>query len=179
MQISSTAYVAYGSRLCENSARYNRTRNFEACGHAQGKKRRNSSSARRYDQIRFRFHTAWVRSGSADHLAGRLAHGRCTSVSGRAAALLLVDGLTHPWFAVTARRAPIPCAGTSGEHCHATGRGVTQGTTKVRRIDREASLAFRRPPADRAELDGAACSAAGTKHVEPGVPAGRPARRVG
>jgi len=25
------------SRLCENSARYNRTRNFEACGHAQSK----------------------------------------------------------------------------------------------------------------------------------------------
>jgi hypothetical protein len=26
------------SRLCENSARYNRTRNFEACGNAQSKK---------------------------------------------------------------------------------------------------------------------------------------------
>ena len=25
-------------RLCENSTRYKRTRNFEACGHAQGKK---------------------------------------------------------------------------------------------------------------------------------------------
>jgi hypothetical protein len=25
-------------RLCENSARYNRTQNFEACGHAQSKK---------------------------------------------------------------------------------------------------------------------------------------------
>jgi hypothetical protein len=30
--------VSYGPRLCENSARYNRTRNFEACGHAQSKK---------------------------------------------------------------------------------------------------------------------------------------------
>jgi hypothetical protein len=24
--------------MCENSTRYNRTRNFEACGHAQSKK---------------------------------------------------------------------------------------------------------------------------------------------
>jgi hypothetical protein len=31
------ALVGNGPRLCENSARYNRTRNFEACGHAQSK----------------------------------------------------------------------------------------------------------------------------------------------
>src|SRR5271169_3408309 len=30
--------VAYWPRPCENSTRYNRTRNFEACGHAQSKK---------------------------------------------------------------------------------------------------------------------------------------------
>jgi hypothetical protein len=29
---------AVGPRPCENSTRYNRTRNFEACGHAQSKK---------------------------------------------------------------------------------------------------------------------------------------------
>jgi hypothetical protein len=29
----------------------------------RAKKRKNSSSARRYDQIRFRFHTAWNHSG--------------------------------------------------------------------------------------------------------------------
>jgi len=28
----------FGPRPCENSTRYNRTRNFEACGHAQSKK---------------------------------------------------------------------------------------------------------------------------------------------
>jgi hypothetical protein len=28
----------------------------------RAKKRKNSSSARRYDQIRFRFHTAWVKT---------------------------------------------------------------------------------------------------------------------
>ena len=55
------------SRLCENSARYNRTRNFEACGHAQSKalrakKRKNSSSARCHDKNRFRFHTPWCMS---------------------------------------------------------------------------------------------------------------------
>ena len=49
-----------GSRLCENSTRYNHTRNFEPCGHAQSEKRKNSSLARHYDQIRFRFYTAWV-----------------------------------------------------------------------------------------------------------------------
>jgi hypothetical protein len=43
--------------LCENSTRYKRTLNFEACGRAQSKKRKNSSSARHYDQIRFRFRT--------------------------------------------------------------------------------------------------------------------------
>src|SRR6516225_638680 len=32
------ALVGSGPRLCENSARYDRTRNFEACGHAQSKK---------------------------------------------------------------------------------------------------------------------------------------------
>jgi hypothetical protein len=30
--------VACWPRPCENSTRYNRTRNFEACGHAQSKK---------------------------------------------------------------------------------------------------------------------------------------------
>jgi hypothetical protein len=42
-----------GPSLCENSTRYKRTLNFEACGRAQSKKRKNSSSARHYDQIRF------------------------------------------------------------------------------------------------------------------------------
>ena len=37
--------------MCENSTWYDRTRNF-------GKKRKNLSSARHYDQISFRFHTA-------------------------------------------------------------------------------------------------------------------------
>jgi hypothetical protein len=32
-----TAATAHGTRPCENSTRYNRTRNFEACGHAQSK----------------------------------------------------------------------------------------------------------------------------------------------
>jgi len=32
------------------------------------KKRKNSSSARHYDQIRFRFHTAWTRTGNGDEL---------------------------------------------------------------------------------------------------------------
>src|ERR1700730_13303649 len=31
----------------------------------KAKKRKNSSSARHYDQIRFRFHTAWNRSGQS------------------------------------------------------------------------------------------------------------------
>jgi hypothetical protein len=38
MAVEAIAGVWQGSRLCENSARYNRTRNFEACGHAQSKK---------------------------------------------------------------------------------------------------------------------------------------------
>src|SRR6267143_6567598 len=42
-------------RLCENSAWNNRTQNFEAYGHAQSKKRKNSPFARRYEQVRFRF----------------------------------------------------------------------------------------------------------------------------
>ena len=43
--------------MCKNSRRYNRTRNFGLYGHAESKKRKNLSSARHYDQIRFRFHT--------------------------------------------------------------------------------------------------------------------------
>jgi hypothetical protein len=43
------------SRACENSARYNRTLNFEACRHAQGKKMQKFDlrSALRPDQISF------------------------------------------------------------------------------------------------------------------------------
>jgi hypothetical protein len=33
-----TAPILNSTRPCENSTRYNRTRNFEACGHAQSKK---------------------------------------------------------------------------------------------------------------------------------------------
>jgi hypothetical protein len=36
--VPSIGLVSLGSRLCENSARYNRTQNFEACGHAQSEK---------------------------------------------------------------------------------------------------------------------------------------------
>ena len=38
----------------------------------RAKKRKNSSSARRYDQIRFRFHTAWTHSGRANALRKNL-----------------------------------------------------------------------------------------------------------
>jgi hypothetical protein len=50
-----TPRVRSGSRLCENSARYNRTQNFEACGHAQSKKMQKfvSRSALRPNQISF------------------------------------------------------------------------------------------------------------------------------
>ena len=48
--------------LCKNSRRYNRTRNFGLYGHAESKKRKNLSSARHYDQIRFRFHTTKAQS---------------------------------------------------------------------------------------------------------------------
>jgi hypothetical protein len=61
--------------LCENSTRYKRAPNFEACGRAQSKKSKNSSSARHYDQIRFRFRTAWARIGSHDSRPGRLLSG--------------------------------------------------------------------------------------------------------
>ena len=83
--------------MCENSTRYNRTRNFGLYGHAESKKKRkNLSSARHYDQIRFRFHTAKTLSGhfftgsakvsSPDHLVknrlisskNRAAAGSCT-----------------------------------------------------------------------------------------------------
>jgi len=38
MQNTLAAGVGLGPRLGENSARYNRTRNFEACGNAESKK---------------------------------------------------------------------------------------------------------------------------------------------
>jgi hypothetical protein len=58
--------------LCKNSTRYDRTRNFGLYGHAESEK--NLSSARHYDQIRFRFHTAKTRSGHS-HLQNAGRHG--------------------------------------------------------------------------------------------------------
>jgi hypothetical protein len=45
----------FGSRVCENSARYNRAQNFEACRHAQSKKNQKFvlRSTLRPDQISF------------------------------------------------------------------------------------------------------------------------------
>jgi hypothetical protein len=57
-----TASFRNGSRLCENSARYNRIRNLRLVVTPRAKKRKNSFSTRCYDQIRFRFHTAWVKT---------------------------------------------------------------------------------------------------------------------
>jgi hypothetical protein len=50
-----TADRRFGSRLCENAARYNRTRNFETCGHAHSKKTQKFilRSALRPNQISF------------------------------------------------------------------------------------------------------------------------------
>jgi hypothetical protein len=59
--------VLFRSSLCENSTRYECTLNFEAVVARRAKKRKNSSSARHYDQIRFRFRTAWVNTGSGYH----------------------------------------------------------------------------------------------------------------
>jgi hypothetical protein len=55
MQENWTGDVPSGSRLCENSLRYKRTRNFEACGHAHSKKTQKFTlcSALRPNQIRF------------------------------------------------------------------------------------------------------------------------------
>src|ERR1700730_3349005 len=53
-----------GSSLCENSARYKRTLNFEACGRAESKKSENPSSGGHYDQIKSSFRTAWTHLGS-------------------------------------------------------------------------------------------------------------------
>jgi hypothetical protein len=55
LQLRPSPKVGSGSRLCENSARYNRTRNFEACGHAQSKKMQKFvfRSALRPNQISF------------------------------------------------------------------------------------------------------------------------------
>src|SRR6516165_2470329 len=49
------AYVSSGSRLCENVARYDCTRNVEACGHVQSKKMQKFilRSALRPNQISF------------------------------------------------------------------------------------------------------------------------------
>ena len=49
------ADVGYGSRPCENSTRYNRTRNFGLYGHAESEKTQNFvfSSALRPNQISF------------------------------------------------------------------------------------------------------------------------------
>jgi hypothetical protein len=54
-QLSNGANGGFGSRLCENAARYNRTRNFEAWGHAQSKKMQKFvlRSALRPNQISF------------------------------------------------------------------------------------------------------------------------------
>jgi hypothetical protein len=38
MSLCRLRHDGFGPRLCENSARYTRTQNFEACGHAQSKK---------------------------------------------------------------------------------------------------------------------------------------------
>jgi hypothetical protein len=54
-QLFTRSNDGFGSRLCENSARYNRTRNFEAYGHAQSKKTQKFilRSALRPNQISF------------------------------------------------------------------------------------------------------------------------------
>src|SRR6516165_9304480 len=55
-----TSSIGFRPRLCENVARYDCTRNFEACGHVQIKKMQKLSSAQHYDQMRFRFYTGWT-----------------------------------------------------------------------------------------------------------------------
>jgi hypothetical protein len=55
LQLSAKENGSYGSRLCENSARYKRTLNFEACGRTESKKARKSVLrwALRPNQIKF------------------------------------------------------------------------------------------------------------------------------
>jgi hypothetical protein len=58
-------YASYWPRLCEKSARYICTLNFEGCGHAESKK------ALKFvlRQIRSSFRTAWAHSDGKDGLA--------------------------------------------------------------------------------------------------------------
>ena len=79
----------------ENSAGYNRTRNFGLYGHAESKKRKNLSSARHYDQIRFRFHTAKTPSRHKAELKSprlRRASSRCAIVCPKPVALTPREG---------------------------------------------------------------------------------------
>jgi hypothetical protein len=91
------ALVGNGPRLCENSARYNRTQNFEACGDAQGKKTQKFilRSALRPNQISFS-HSLGQNPTNAPE---QTALGSIT----KSAAALDVPVPLHPWPGYAAR----------------------------------------------------------------------------
>jgi hypothetical protein len=68
--IGSLACFREGPSLCENATRYNRTRNFEPCGHAQSEKTQKSvlCSALRLNQFSFLHRLGRYRKQSASPL---------------------------------------------------------------------------------------------------------------
>jgi hypothetical protein len=68
----------------------------------RAKKHKNASSARHYDQIRFRFHTAWVISGHGDNSA------RCPLLpQQRPLAAYLISLLSEHGFPVMPKSFPV------------------------------------------------------------------------